>query len=55
MMQLKLSLTNPPALVQAVWEQLDPTHREALIQRLALVIAKVAATSAVAERASDDE
>ncbi len=55
MIQLKLILTDPPALVQAVWEQFDPTHREALTKRLALVIAKVAATSANAEEASDDE
>ena len=55
MVQLKLSLTNSPALVQAVWEQFDLTHREALTRRLALVIAKAAATPAIAERESDDE
>ena len=55
MIQLKLILTDPPALVQAVREQFDPTHREALTRRLALVIAKMVATPAVAEDKSDDE
>lgn len=55
MIQLKLILTDPPALVQVVWEQFDPTYREALTKRLALVIGKVATTSAIAEGASDDE
>lgn len=55
MIQLKLSLANPPALVQAVWEQFDLTHREALTQRLARVIAKAVATLAIAEGESDGE
>ncbi len=55
MIQLSLIKTDPPALVQAVWEQFDPTHREALTKRLALVIAKVVAASAIAEGESDDE
>jgi hypothetical protein len=55
MIQLSLIETDPPALVQAAWEQFDPTHREALTRRLALVIAKVVATPAVAEDKSDDE
>jgi hypothetical protein len=55
MIQLSLIETDPPAVVQAVWEQLDPTHREALTKRLALVIAKVAVTPTVAEDKSDDE
>ena len=55
MIQLSLIETDPPALVQAVWAQFDPTHREALTKRLALVIVKVAATSAIAEGESDDE
>jgi hypothetical protein len=55
MIQLSLIETDPPALVQTVWEQFDPSHREALTRRLALVIAKVLATPAVAEDKSDDE
>jgi hypothetical protein len=56
MIQLSLIETDPPALVQAAWEQFDPTHREALTRRLALVIAKaVAAPAAVAEDTSNDE
>ena len=49
MIQLSLIETDPPALVQAAWEQFDPTHREALTRRLALVIAKVVGAPAVAE------
>ncbi len=55
MIQLKLAVMNPPTLVQAVWEQFDPAHREALTRRLAVVIAKATATPAIAEGASDDE
>ena len=55
MIQLILIETDPPATIQAVWEQFDPTHREALTKRLALVIAKVVATHAIAEDKSDDE
>jgi hypothetical protein len=55
MIQLSLIETDPPALVQTGWEQFDPSHREALTRRLALVIAKVLATPAVAEDKSDDE
>jgi hypothetical protein len=55
MIQLTLSLTNLPALVQTVWEQFDPIHREALTERLALVIAKAVATPVIAEGESDDE
>jgi hypothetical protein len=55
MIQLSLIETDPPAIVQAMWEQFDPTHREALIKRLALVIAKVLITPAIAEDKSHDE
>jgi hypothetical protein len=55
MIQLSLIETDPPALVQAVWEQFDPTHREALTKRLALVIAKMVSTAPIAEDKSDDE
>jgi hypothetical protein len=55
MIQLILALENPPVLVQAMWEQIDPAHREALTRRLALVIAKAAAAPAIAGGSSDDE
>jgi len=54
MIQLSLIKTDPRAVVQTVWEQFDPTHREALTKRLALVLAKAAAP-VVAEDKSDDE
>lgn len=41
-MQLELVLEAPPEAVQALWEQFDPAQQEALIQRLALLIAKTA-------------
>ena len=55
MIQLSLIETDPPTPIQTAWEQFDPTYREALRRRLALVIAKVVATPAVAEDKSDDE
>ena len=55
MIQLSLIETDPPAPVQTAWEQFDPTYREALTRRLALVIAKAVAAPAVAEDKSDDE
>jgi hypothetical protein len=55
MIQLNLSLTNLPVVVQTVWEQFDPVHREALTQRLALVIAKAVAAPVITEEKSDDE
>ena len=42
-MQLELALADPPAnqaSTQALWDQLDPAQREALVERLARVIAK---------------
>lgn len=42
-MQLELELAEPPAAAHALWEQLDPAHQEALVQRLALVLAKAVA------------
>ena len=55
MIQLILALADPTVLVQAMWEQFDPAHRETLTRRLALVIAKAAATPAIIEGESDDE
>lgn len=53
-MQLELVLTDPPTAAQALWDQFDPAQREALIQRLALLIAKAAVGSMAAEE-NDDE
>ena len=41
-MQLELVLETPPEAAQALWEQFDPAQQDALIQRLALLIAKAA-------------
>ena len=53
-MQLELVLADPPAVVQALWDQFDPVQREALIQRLAQVITKTAVAPVVDEE-NDDE
>ncbi len=53
-MQLELPLADPPGAAQALcglWEQLSPTLRAALIQRLALTIAKAASTPAAGPEA----
>jgi len=55
MIQLTLIPTDPPAPAQAVWDQFDPTYREALIKRLALIIANVVSTPAIAEGNGNDE
>ena len=54
-MQLELALADPPEAAQALWEQLSPALREALIQRLALTIAKAAASAPVAAQETNDE
>jgi hypothetical protein len=41
-MQLELVLSDSPAAVLMLWEQLDPVTRQALIERLALALAKAA-------------
>ena len=48
-MQLELALADPPEAAQALWEQLSPALREALIQRLALAIAKSATAHVAAQ------
>jgi hypothetical protein len=41
-MQLELELSDSPAAVAMLWEQLDPIARQAVIDRLALALAKAA-------------
>ena len=53
-MQLELVLEAPPEAVQALWEQFDPVQQEALIQRLALLIAKTAVAAPHAEEHGDE-
>ena len=55
MIQLNLAMTDLPALILVAWEQFDPAHREALTERLALVMARAVATPALTEKATDDE
>jgi hypothetical protein len=52
-MQLELALADPPAAAQALWEQLDPAQQEAVIQRLALAIAKAVAPATAEERGDE--
>ena len=52
-MQLELVLEVPPE-AQALWEQFDPAQQEALIQRLALLIAKAAVAAPHAEEQGDE-
>jgi len=53
-MQLELVLEAPPAAAHALWEQFDPAQQDALIQRLALLIAKAAVTAPHAEEQGDE-
>lgn len=53
-MQLELVLQAPPEAVPALWEQFDPAHQEALIQRLALLLVKTAVAAAHAEEHGDE-
>jgi hypothetical protein len=53
-MQLELVLEAPPEAVQALWEQFDPAQQEALIQRLALLIAKAARAAPHVEGHGDE-
>jgi hypothetical protein len=39
-MQLELALSESPAAALMLWEQLDPVVRQAVIDRLALALAK---------------
>jgi hypothetical protein len=53
-MQLELVLEAPHEAAQALWEQFDPAQQEALIQRLALLIAKAAVAAPHAEEQGDE-
>ncbi|MEJ8852260.1 hypothetical protein [Variovorax rhizosphaerae] len=53
-MQLELVLETPPEAAQAPWEQFDPAQQEALIQRLALLIAKTAVAAPRAQEQGDE-
>jgi hypothetical protein len=53
-MQLELVLEAPLEAAQALWEQFDPVQQEALIQRLALLIAKAAVAAPYAEGHGDE-
>jgi hypothetical protein len=53
-MQLELVLEAPTEAVQALWEQFDPAQQEALIERLALLIAKAAGAAPRAEEHGDE-
>ena len=53
-MQLELELTDRPPMDHALWEGLDPALRETLIDKLALVLAKVVVPPA-ANKEADDE
>lgn len=52
-MQLELVLEAPPE-AHSLWEQFEPTQQEALIQRLALLIAKAAVAAPHAEEHGDE-
>ena len=53
-MQLELVLEAPAQVAQALWEQFDPAQQEALVQRLALLIAKAAVAASHAEEHGDE-
>ena len=53
-MQLELALADPPEAALALWEQLDPVQREALIQRLALAIARATVEPVAAQETNDE-
>jgi hypothetical protein len=53
-MQLELALSDAPASAPMLWEQLDPIARQAVIDRLALAIAKAALPAAQPEESGDE-
>jgi hypothetical protein len=53
-MQLELVLEALPEAAWALWEQFDPAQQEALIQRLALLIAKAAVQAPHAAEQGDE-
>lgn len=54
-MQLELALSEQPSTASMLWEQFDPTTRQAVIDRLALAIAMAAVPSPQQNEESDDE
>ena len=53
-MQLELVLEASPEAAQMLWAQFDPAQQEALIQRLALLIARAAVAAPHAEEQGDE-
>ena len=53
-MQLELALSESPATPPLLWELLEPATRQAVIDRLALAIAKAATLSQQAEENGDE-
>jgi hypothetical protein len=53
-MQLELALEAVAEASRALWERMDPAQQEALIQRLALLIAKAAVAAPRAEEQGDE-
>lgn len=53
-MQFELALEAPPEAAHALWEQFDPDQQEALIRRLALLIAKTVLAAPHAEEHGDE-
>jgi len=53
-MQLELVLETPPEAAQTLWEQFDSAQQEALIQRLALLIAKTPVAAPRAQEQGDE-
>jgi hypothetical protein len=53
-MQLELALSESPASPPTLWEHLDPATRQAVLDRLALAIAKAVVSSQYAGESSDE-
>jgi hypothetical protein len=53
-MQLELALSESPAAAAMLWEQLDPVVRQAVIDRLALALAKAALPPELHEEDGDE-
>ena len=52
-MQLELVLQAPPP-AQALWEQFDPAQQEALLQRLAMLIARAVVAAPPVQEHGDE-
>ena len=53
-MQLELALSESPAAAAMMWEQLDPVVRQAVIDRLALALARAVLPPEQHEENSDE-